>query len=111
MAIAFELGIRYLIAELLANALVLGYFFKSAGTVTVLGRKAFLNHLYDFFVFVKCYSHFCHLLKRSSYRFLYILHIICGLEAGNYITLSVNKKLCEVPVDICLVAELLIVYL
>ncbi len=38
-----------------------------------------------------------------------LLHVLGGLETLDNVTFAVNKELCEVPLDVCLIAELLVV--
>ena len=53
VAVAFEVGIRDLVPEFLAHALVLFLYLDSAGAVAALGGETFPDRPYDVFVLVK----------------------------------------------------------
>ena len=52
VAISLEVGICYLISELLADTLVLGCLFKSAGAIAASFLEALLYYCYDILIFV-----------------------------------------------------------
>ena len=52
VAVSLKVGIRYLISELLADALVLGCLFKSAGAIAASFLEALLYYCYDILIFV-----------------------------------------------------------
>ena len=68
MAVAFKIGIRDLLPEFLANALVFLGTLKAARAVTTGTLQAFLYGLYYFCIFVESDSH------RKFLLFLFIIH-------------------------------------
>ena len=63
MTVALEIGVRDLLPEFLADALVFLGPRQTAGAVTAGALEAFLDRLYHFFVFVQPYSHGSHFLS------------------------------------------------
>lgn len=53
VTVSFKVGVGYLLAEFLANALVFLCSFKAAGAVSTRPFEPFLYALNDFLVFVK----------------------------------------------------------
>ena len=53
MAIALEIGVGNLIAELLTDAFIVLGALEATGAVAALGLEAVLYHFYYFFVFIK----------------------------------------------------------
>ena len=67
MAVTFEIGIRDLLTEFLADALILFRPLESAGAVTAGTLQAVLNSLNQFFIFIESDSH-----SETPFSFYYI---------------------------------------
>ena len=57
VAIALEVGVRDLLPELLADALILLRPFQAAGTVATCARQTIFNNLNHFLIFVELHCH------------------------------------------------------
>ena len=66
MAIALEVGVFDLLAELLAHTLGVGGALSAAGAVSARGLQPLLDGFDDLLVFVKCYSHRLDTVKSRS---------------------------------------------
>lgn len=62
MAVAFKIRVSYLRLKLLAHTFIFRELRKPTGAVTILFFKSAPDIFYDFFVFVKSYSHVRHSL-------------------------------------------------